>query len=75
MLVEVLREEEGEYGIYWIAWVQLDDLNLTDNLAFLFYTHEQIQVKTISCCAKKKEKNADHLYSEQGTSAILTMRK
>lgn len=35
-------------GIQWTAWMRLDDLDFTDDLAFLSYTHGQIQVNATS---------------------------
>ncbi|VDO48311.1 unnamed protein product [Schistosoma margrebowiei] len=39
---------QERHGIRWICWVRLDDLNFTDDLAPLSYTHQQMQVKTTS---------------------------
>ncbi|VDP58092.1 unnamed protein product [Schistosoma margrebowiei] len=42
---------EGKHDIQWTAQNQLDDLDLTDDLALLSHTHEQIQIKTASVAA------------------------
>ncbi|VDP51246.1 unnamed protein product [Schistosoma curassoni] len=42
---------EGEHGIQWTAQNQLDDLDITDDLALLYNRHEQMQVKTASVAA------------------------
>ncbi|VDP27420.1 unnamed protein product [Schistosoma curassoni] len=42
---------QGKHGIKWTCWMQLDDLNFTDDLALLSHTHQQMQVKTTSVAA------------------------
>ncbi|VDO79854.1 unnamed protein product [Schistosoma margrebowiei] len=42
---------EGKHRIQWTAQNQLDDLEFTDDLALLSYTHEQMQIKTASVAA------------------------
>ncbi|VDP19962.1 unnamed protein product [Schistosoma margrebowiei] len=39
---------EGEHGIQWTAQNQLDDLDIADHLDLPYYSHEQIQIKTVS---------------------------
>ncbi|VDP22668.1 unnamed protein product [Schistosoma margrebowiei] len=33
---------EGKHGIQWIAWMQLDDLDFTNDLALQYHTHEKM---------------------------------
>ncbi|VDO51339.1 unnamed protein product [Schistosoma margrebowiei] len=42
---------EWERGIQWTARIQLDDLDLTDDLALLSNTQQQMQEKTTSVAA------------------------
>ncbi|VDO65280.1 unnamed protein product [Schistosoma margrebowiei] len=42
---------EGKHGIQWTAQNQLDDLDITDDLALLYHTHEQMQIKIASVAA------------------------
>ncbi|VDP02688.1 unnamed protein product [Schistosoma margrebowiei] len=37
---------EGRHRIQWIAWMQIDYLDFTDDLASLSHLQQQIQVKT-----------------------------
>ncbi|VDO59435.1 unnamed protein product [Schistosoma curassoni] len=45
------NSNERKHGIQWTAQNQLDDLDFTDDLALLPYTHEQMQIKTDSVAA------------------------
>ncbi|VDP43694.1 unnamed protein product [Schistosoma curassoni] len=36
----------GKYGMQWTVWMQLKDLDFTDDLALLSHTHQKMQVKT-----------------------------
>ncbi|VDO58430.1 unnamed protein product [Schistosoma margrebowiei] len=42
---------EGNHGMQWITRNQLENLNFADDLAFLFHTHEQMQMKIINLAA------------------------
>ncbi|VDP45035.1 unnamed protein product [Schistosoma curassoni] len=42
---------EGKHEIKWTTWNQLDDLELTDDLARLFHIQKQIQINTASVAA------------------------
>ncbi|VDO55775.1 unnamed protein product [Schistosoma margrebowiei] len=42
---------EGKHGIQWTAQNQLDDLDLTDNIAIVSHTHELIQIRIASVAA------------------------
>ncbi|VDP67048.1 unnamed protein product [Schistosoma curassoni] len=39
---------QGKHGIQWTSQNQLEDLNFTDDISLLSYTHQQIQMKTTS---------------------------
>ncbi|VDO92661.1 unnamed protein product [Schistosoma margrebowiei] len=39
---------ERKHGIQWTAWIQLDNFDFADDLAFLSHSHEQMQIKTTS---------------------------
>ncbi|VDO73177.1 unnamed protein product [Schistosoma margrebowiei] len=41
----------GNHDIQWTAQNQLDDLDFADDLALLYNTHEQMQIKTASVAA------------------------
>ncbi|VDO92464.1 unnamed protein product [Schistosoma margrebowiei] len=43
-----ISKSDGKHIIQWKACMQLDDLDFADDLAILFHTHEQIQVKPTS---------------------------
>ncbi|VDO56294.1 unnamed protein product [Schistosoma margrebowiei] len=42
---------EGKHGLKWAAQKQLDDLDFADNLALLWHTHGQMQMKTTNLTA------------------------
>ncbi|VDP58452.1 unnamed protein product [Schistosoma curassoni] len=42
---------EGKHGIQWTSKMQLDDLDFTDDLAFLSHTQQQMQERTTSVAA------------------------
>ncbi|VDP00952.1 unnamed protein product [Schistosoma curassoni] len=42
---------EGKHGIQRRVWVQLDDSDFANDLALLFYAHQQMLVKTPSVVA------------------------
>ncbi|VDO76231.1 unnamed protein product [Schistosoma margrebowiei] len=42
---------DGNHGIQWIALLQLDDSEFTDDLALLSHTHQQMKFKTNSVVA------------------------
>ncbi|VDO74465.1 unnamed protein product [Schistosoma margrebowiei] len=44
-------KSERKHEIQWTAQNQLDDLDFADDLAFLFHTHKQMQIKTDSVTA------------------------
>ncbi|VDO95757.1 unnamed protein product [Schistosoma margrebowiei] len=42
---------QEEHGIQWTVWMQLDDLDFSDDLALLSHIHQQMQVKTTGVAA------------------------
>ncbi|VDO91066.1 unnamed protein product [Schistosoma margrebowiei] len=58
----------GEYGTQWIARMQLDDLDFTDDLALLSHVQQQMKEKTISVAAASAEVG---LNIHEGKSKIL----
>ncbi|VDO62084.1 unnamed protein product [Schistosoma margrebowiei] len=59
---------EGKYGIQWAAQNNLDDLDFSDDLAFLSRTQEQMQMKTASVAANSASVG---LNIHKGKSKIL----
>ncbi|VDO99423.1 unnamed protein product [Schistosoma margrebowiei] len=46
-----ISTSQGNHGIQWTVWMQLDDLNFADDLVLRPPTHEQIQTKAASVAA------------------------
>ncbi|VDP15609.1 unnamed protein product [Schistosoma margrebowiei] len=42
---------EEKHGIQWTGWMQIVDMNFSDDLALLFYTKQQLYMKTNSVAA------------------------
>ncbi|VDP00170.1 unnamed protein product [Schistosoma margrebowiei] len=69
---------EGKHGIQLTSRMQLDDLDFTDNLAFLLQTQQQMQEKTTSVAAASaaiglnihKKKNKILRYNTACTNSV-----
>ncbi|VDO68013.1 unnamed protein product [Schistosoma margrebowiei] len=64
---------EGKHGIQWTDWMQLDNLNLADDLAFLNRTHKQIWVKA-SIVAEASASVGLNIHKRKATSSNTTRR-
>ncbi|VDP22255.1 unnamed protein product [Schistosoma margrebowiei] len=56
---------EGKHRIKWTGWMQLNDLDSINNLAFRPHTHEQMQMETTAASASAG------LIMHKGKSKIL----
>ncbi|VDP08439.1 unnamed protein product [Schistosoma curassoni] len=46
-----MSTSQGNHGIQWTGWMQLDGSDFADDLAFQYRTHQQMHIKTASVAA------------------------